>query len=50
MTANVAAYHLARSASLIGVGIGTDQLLKRIGRARFEVGYAATRSWVVRSR
>ncbi len=38
MTANVAAYHLARSASLIGVGIGTDQLLKRIGQGALRGG------------
>jgi hypothetical protein len=38
MTANVAAYHVARSFSLIVVGVGTDQLLARIGQGALRGG------------
>ena len=38
MTANVAAYHAARSLSLIAVGVGTDQLLVRIGQGALRGG------------
>lgn len=39
ITANVAAYQAARSLSLIGVGIGTDQVLARVGQGALRGGF-----------